>query len=258
MKNQAIHGLYALLVLVFCSTSCKTGKSLQKGEAPVRKLEDCIKAIEERNIDFVWFAAKAGGEFNSPQFGGNGSMQLRIKKDSLIWMIGKKFSIEGFRTMINKDSFFVVNRLEQFYSAEPLRGIHKMFGMRLQFEDMQQLLAGNVFIPDTSAVSNYIQQDQRCTVLANIDEYEVKYVLDAFELNLLEFEIKDRYDRKTIAIFDDYKKLKKHKVPYTRSYEFFDVYQKVASLKVDVNEIEINVPKSMIFSIPSHYERVRF
>jgi hypothetical protein len=173
-------------------------------------------------------------------------------------MVGKKFSIEGFRTIINKDSFYVVNRLERFYTEEPLDEIYKMFGMKVEFEDMQQLLAGNVFLPDVTQVNNYIQTGSNCKLTANIDIYDVTYVLDAYDLHLSELEIKDQTGRKTKALFDEYKKLNNTKVPYIRKYSFYDETRIVAKLDVDVNEIEIDIPKTMIFSIPSHYERVRF
>jgi hypothetical protein len=239
--------------------ACKSTKTISSNAAPtVRSKEEVLKALEKRNLDFTWFSAKATGDFESPQFGGSGSMQLRIKKDSLIWMVGKKFSIEGFRTIINRDSFYVVNRLERFYAEEPLDEIHKMFGMKVAFEDMQQLLAGNVFLPDTSQVYNYVQTNSYCRINANIDIYDVTYVINAFDLHLMELEIKDQTGRKIVAMFEEYKKLKNTKVPYLRKYSFYDETRRIAKLDVEVNEIEIDIPKTMIFSIPSHYERVRF
>lgn len=257
MKCKIIATYLVLAGIVFLA-SCKTSKNLYKGPPPQRSQQDVNEALNKRNIDFQWFSAKAGGDFESPQFGGSGSMQLRIKKDSLIWMIGKKFSIEGFRTIINKDSFYVVNRLEGFYAAEQIKSINRMFGLKMQFEDMQQLLAGNVFLPDAKDIHSYTQENEQCVMTASIDEYHVSYVVNAYDLSLTHFEFKDRYNRKVIANFSNYKKLNKSIVPYFRKYEFYDASSIVAKLEIDVDEIEINTPKSMIFSIPSHYERVRF
>ena len=257
MKIQTI-AVYLVLGGIGLITSCKTSKNLYEGPPPQRSQQEVQEALNKRNIDFHWFSAKAGGDFESPQFGGSGSMQLRIKKDSLIWMIGKKFSIEGFRTIINKDSFYVVNRLERFYAAEQINSINRMFGMKMHFDDMQQLLAGNVFLPEMKDINSFTQNNEQCILSANIDEYKVSYVVNAYDLNLTHFEFKDRYNRKVIANFSNYKKLNKTLVPYFRKYEFYDASSIVAKLEIDVDEIEINAPKSMIFSIPSHYERVRF
>lgn len=253
MKNS-LYGFWLLLSLMI--TACKTGKQAL-GEIPNRGLEEVLQSLEKRNMDFKWFSAKASGDFDSPQFSGSGSMQLRIRKDSLIWMVGKKFSIEGFRTIINKDSFYLVNRLERFYGAEPLNRIHRMFGMRLYFEDMQELLAGNVLLPDTAQIQTYVQTGDKCLLSATIDEFEVTYTFEARALRLIALTMKDRYGRRVEAQFDDYKKLHKTFVPYQRNYTFFDETIQIAKLDVDVDEIEIDTPKSLNFSIPSHYERIR-
>ena len=253
--NFSLFFYLSVLVLV---ASCKTSKNLYEGPPPIRNQQELMESLSKRNIEFNWFSAKAGGDFESPQFGGSGSMQLRIRKDSLIWMVGKKFSIEGFRTIINKDSFYTVNRLEGFYSAESLTSINRMFGMKMQFDDMQQLLAGNVFLPNENDIESFKQENEQCIILAKIDEYKVSYVVNAYDLSLTHFEFKDRQGRKVIANFSNYKKLNKTKVPYFRKYEFYDSSSIVAKLEVDIDEIEIDVPKSTIFSIPSHYERIRF
>ncbi len=254
LRTQAPGCLLIAITFIF---SCKTTKIIEKGPPPIRTQKETLQALQKRNFEFNWFAAKGDAEFESAHLAGSGTMQLRIKKDSLIWLQGKKFGIEGFRGIVNKDSFYMANRLDKYYISEAISSFMDNFGIDLEFEDMQQLLAGNVFIPVEDEITSFSQEGKNCKLICNTASYNISYIINAFDMHLYTLVIADRAGHKIYLSLDDYRKFGKSKVPYSRSFTFQAIGQPPYFLNVKVDELELDVVKQMPFTLPTHYRRLR-
>lgn len=259
MKFISLKNILVLLGFgVLTLTGCKSTAGLKKGTAPQRTKEEVMQALMKHNIDFTWFTAKADAHFESTALSGSGALQLRIRKDSLVWMTGKKFSIEGFRSIINKDSFYLVNRIEKYYHAEANRSLIRTFGIDLNFEDVQHLLAGNMFLPQKTDSTYFVQSGDKCLLSSQMAELSILYGFDAWTMELNTVDITDPKGRKIEVVLGNYKKTKNlPSLPYNRKYTFHESAHEVSVLDIKIEEIEINVPKTVNFSIPSHYDRLR-
>lgn len=248
-----------MLVLIASGTiGCKTSSMLTGGAAPQRTKQEVLSALESHNIDFSWFAAKADANYESSALSGTGALQLRIRKDSLVWMTGKKFSIEGFRSVINPDSFFMVNRIEKYYHAESNQSLTRTFGIDLNFQDVQHLLAGNMLLPQPTDSIDFTQQLQQCLLTAHMEGLTLVYNFNARTLELNAVNITDAAGRRIEVELGNYKKVKKlPKLPYNRKYTFVEPDRETSVLEIKIEEIEIDVPKTVNFTIPSHYDRLR-
>ena len=257
-KYMTLHRSLILLILLFSYLSCKTGKIAQN-DIPSRSKEEVFAALQNRNVSFKWFSAKADAKFDSPEISGSGSLSLRICKDSLVWMMGKKFSIEGFRSVINKDSFYLINRIQKYYQAESNSALKRTFGVDLYFEDLQELLAGNIFLPEEKEVNNYLQTGDNCIMTCNTSGFNIKYSFDAYDLKLRKIEMEAADHRSITVNYDSYKKMgNMPSIPYYRKYSFqTSGHDPVYTLELQLDEVEFNVQKTMAFNIPSHYERMR-
>lgn len=250
-------GLF-LILLVAGFSACSPASRLKDGPAPVRSKSEVLQALSKHNIDFTWFAAKADAHFESSSLSGSGALQLRIRKDSLVWMTGKKFSIEGFRSIINRDSFFMVNRLEKYYHAEDNRMLSRTFGIDLNFEDVQHLLAGNMFLPNPGDSTYFAQNTDKCILSTQMSNLSIVYCLDARTLQLSTVDITDVKGRKIEMVLGNYKKTKNlPSLPYDRKYTFKEPGNETSVLDIKIDEVELNVAKSVNFNIPSHYDRLR-
>ena len=93
---------------------------------------------------FEWLTAKL-----DIQAGGNGlsfddlSGQLRMRKDSLVWVSVTAMGIELARMKVSNDSVWVVNRTEKAYLAESLDTLSVQLGMPLSLPLVQAQLLGN-------------------------------------------------------------------------------------------------------------------
>ncbi len=93
---------------------------------------------------FEWLTAKL-----DIQAGGNGlsfddlSGQLRMRKDSLVWVSVTAMGIELARMKVSTDSVWLINRIDKTYLAEPVDTISNQLGMSLSLPLVQAQLLGN-------------------------------------------------------------------------------------------------------------------
>jgi hypothetical protein len=246
--------------LVLGSLGCRSTKnSTVNLPLKQRSQEEAVKALQSRYLPFKFMNIKASAEFEALGMGGSGSMNLRIKKDSLIWMQGKKLGIEGFRGVIKKDSFIMVNRIEGNYYCEPNEAISSMFGVNFEFEDLQELMAGNIIGFSDEEISAYQQIDDKCYLIINNAKYNIIYILDARSFLLSGIVLKDRAGNSAKAEFREYKQIPKSKqvTPYSRNYYFSSREGDQGKMEINISEVELNIEKSLIFNLPSHYDRLR-
>src|SRR5210317_1349834 len=98
--------LIALIFLIIFS-SCKKDivgfKSKKKG-------------LNVEEIDFDYFHSRTKVRYAEGDKQVNGNANVRIKKDSLIWIsISPSIGIEATRMMISKDTAIIINRMDKEY-----------------------------------------------------------------------------------------------------------------------------------------------
>lgn len=247
---------YLSLILAIFLVGCATKKSIHKGPIPVRSNQQLLNALVKRNIDFEWFHGKMSTRISSPDENISGSMVVRMKKDSIIWVAVKKFGIEAARVLVDQNEYTVLYRLEGYYETNPVSKINEIFSVATNFEDAQQLMFGNVILPDSSQVK--VTQDSVYYVMdAKVDDLLMKYYIHAYTLELERMTITDKANRQVTAYFSDYREVAGFgKVAFDRRFNFPYESQGQANIELKFSEIEINVPKEIKFSIPSSYERL--
>jgi hypothetical protein len=246
------------ILLVFCFGilgSCKTTKGVKK-TAPVRSANDIYQAIVDHNIDFGWFSAKADARLESSMMSGSGDLRLRIKKDSLIWLVGKKLSIEGVRVNITPQEYTSVFRQANTFQREPFRYISSMAGIDIGFEDLQQLLIGNIMLPDSTCKSTLAKLGSEYILTDVIDGLDMEYHVDPFDLELSKVVIKEGRTRTISVSFRDYKKIDTNRNLAHRLSITFDNDGDVSKANLKFKDVELDTPKKTPFSVPEHYTRI--
>lgn len=93
---------------------------------------------------FEWLTAKL-----DIQVEGNGlsfddlSGQLRMRKDSLVWVSVTAMGVEMARMKVSTDSVWVINRMGKTYLAEPVDTVSNQLGISLSLPLVQALLLDN-------------------------------------------------------------------------------------------------------------------
>ncbi|NJB84416.1 hypothetical protein GGR26_000161 [Lewinella marina] len=150
--------LLALLVLLLFSTCQRktAGPAANDDAAATGKLRlaQVLRSIDEHRASAEWMDARARVDVESESFSIGGTAYIRLHRDEAIWMSVKKFGIEGARALIRPDSFFLYNRLQGEYIAEPLSYIEEKYKIPARFDLLQEIFFGNaVFLTDDLEVS---------------------------------------------------------------------------------------------------------
>ena len=120
-------------VLLLVATSCSVRKKMVKPEHPQ---------------SFEWLTAKLDidADVNGQSYN-DLSGQLRMRKDSLIWVsVTAPMGVEVLRAKISNDSIWILNRMEKTYLAGPVDSLELLYGGELAYRlpFVQYMLLGNI------------------------------------------------------------------------------------------------------------------
>ncbi len=248
--------LLLLLLVTLSLLSCKSLRRVQSTHLTPKSNAFLMQHLLESQVHANWFAGKAkityADEYNRESF----STNIRIRKDSIIWMNFKKFSLEGARVLIRPDSIFVIDRINGQYAAKSFEYAQREYNLPVGFQGLQAILLGNpvFFSSETTASvdSTYYLLSQKT------DRLEARYWLGGTDLLLHRFFYNDfRNSRSMDLLSSDYRKLAgKQSFSYVRRFNLNGPDRRLTQVNIEFSKVEINVPQKIEFEIPAHYERM--
>lgn len=193
---------------------------------------------------------------NTPEEGINAKAYIRVRRDSIIWASVKKFKTEGVRTLVTPETYAAINRIERNYQKGSTKDVFSKMGISLDFSDVQQAIFGNIIIPDSTNIT--IEKEAEYYVVKATDQdLQLKYWVNAYDLELDKVKIVDYRGREINIIYDDYRILESgQKVAFFRHYAVPFDEKGDAEISMKVKKIEIDVPKKTRFTINPSYDRV--
>ena len=192
----------------------------------------------------------------SPDENVSGSMMVRMKRDSVLWVAVKKFGIEAVRLLVEQDQYTILYRLESAYESGNISQINDIISVTANFEDIQQLMFGNIILPENNQV-DFRKDSIYYVVHTKVDDIILEYFVNGYNLQLEKMKITDKMNRTAVAQYTDYRQIAGFgEVSYERTFilPFSNVSN--ATIHMKFSEIEIDVPKEIKFSIPKSYEKI--
>ncbi len=252
---------FAFLLIIFAclifSSSCKTAKTAQSEKLKPKSAKFLMKRLVKNQVNADWLSARAKVTYRDDYGVRKFSANIRMRKDSVIWMNFKKLSVEAARLQITPDSISVINRLDNEYFIESFELAQKNYGLPTSFEGLQMMAIGN---PIFFTKDHKSQIDKgRYYLSGKTDRYETGYWLRAAGFLLSELEIEDFRNNRSVNVqFKDYQQMPDgQNFSYFRHLNLSSRTYGDMSIKIDLSKVEINVPKSIRFEIPERYKRVR-
>ena len=235
-----------------------------RSERPGADSTDAAKTPEfnVQEIDFEYLTAKSKLSFKSnDQDIRNASVNIRVRKDSLIWFTVGQLGITGARGLITRDSVTIVNILQREVYQYSFTELSQKFGVDLNYNLIQSVIVGN--LP--------IKRSRRDKVSKGKDYFllrhdEGKIMVDNYigerDRKLKKLEVKEQATNTALKLeFEEFTDLNSFLFPYssliTVDYQSKDTNQQYQTLiqikhqKVDLTDESPGFP----FSIPSRYER---
>ncbi len=239
-----------LLAIIVLISSCKKDMIGYKSKKENVNIEE---------IDFDYFVTRTKVRYAEGDKQVNGTANIRIKKDSLIWFsVSPSIGLEATRVMITKDTAIVINRMDKEYYIFNFDEISRYFNFQIDFDLIQSILLGNLARP--------IDDDTKIAKENNY--YMVKQ--ESGPLDIQSYVLIDNKKIETVLINENessnFMTLKYGEFKETGPFLFPKVCQinltykakkgpLVTSINLQHNKAEISEkPLKFPFNIPSKYE----
>jgi len=245
-----------LLSSLLAINACKSKKVLIDNNAINIGLDSIYQNIfNPSHID--WFSGRAKVKVTTPNGTDKFVMFVRMKHDSVVWTVFKKLGIEGGRALIKEDSVSIIYRQpEKAYQILPLDALSKSYGFTPHLTDIQALIKGRIPEIDTSLLWKYNQDSDYYNFksMKNDIVYDFSYQKATGYLKKGHFI--DRFNLNGHWDYDDYRIVDNIVVPFFRKYSAEIAPDNYLNVTLEFTDIELNIPNSTRFEIPSHYKKL--
>lgn len=216
-------------------------------------------SLEIQEIDFEYFHGKARMVFRDDKKERDVKANIRIRKDSVIWMTFSVIGVQGGKALINKDSITIVSTVDKEYYVFNYQELSRRFNFAIDYNTIQSAVLGNLISPRQptdkiipGSSFNSLEQ-QRNTV-------SIKNYINAASRKLEKVEMKESNTNNAITInYSNFQPVGEKVYPFNGVINIF--YKTISGLlnttisleynKAEVGDKELKFP----FNIPRKYER---
>ncbi len=233
--------------------SCSTKKGVKSKELDV---EELVQAIAQNQLDFKDWTARGSVSFDSPDMGISGSFVARIKKDSAVVLGFRKLGIEWARAFIDKEKYIVINKWDKTVEIKSLKDAAKMINFDAQYADIENLLCGNVIIPNKET-SQFKTENDNFFLSFTEDGYDIEYILNKSTLQLTQSTIKQKGKILAVMTWGDYQTLSNgKKAPFHRVLKVVSDGEPNTEIDLKISKIDLDDSGEINFNIPSDYKKI--
>ncbi|MBB4079753.1 hypothetical protein GGR28_002380 [Lewinella aquimaris] len=242
--------LALLAVLLLANCNRKVAGPGNNANVPTGKLRlaQVLRTIDDNRTTAEWLDAKAKVDLESEKLNIGGTAYIRIHRDEAIWMSVKKFGFEGARALIRPDSFFLYNRLENEYIAEPLSYIEEKYKIPARFDLLQEIFFGNaVFLTDDLAVD---RADNAIRLTGRSRDFATDYRIDPLTYRPLTMELQELGQDRTLTVTNaDYATADglTQTFPRSRTIVVDGGSEGMAGMQIDFTDLKFGKPVAMPF-----------
>ncbi|WP_338872823.1 DUF4292 domain-containing protein [Spirosoma sp. SC4-14] len=213
-------------------------------------------------IDFKYLTAKSKISFKSPnQDIDNANINIRVRKDSVIWLSVSKLGLEAVRGLITRDSITIVDKIHKEYSVYDFPTLSRQFNFNMNFELLQALIVGNLPLPKRPAQK--IKNERDYLLLRQSEgKVLVENYIGEEDRKLKKLMVTEQPTKNTLRLdYEDFTSLNNFLFPYT-SLVTLDYQSKTDGqfyqtlLRIKHNKVElVDKNPGFPFTIPASYQR---
>jgi hypothetical protein len=242
--------LVAILTLTDCNRKVAGPDAGTATKKTRMRVAEVLRNVAANRTTAEWLDARAKVDVDSDKISIGGNAYLRLHRDDAIWMSVKKFGFEGARALIRTDSFFLYNRLEGEYTAEPLSYIEEKYNIPARFDLLQEIFFGNpAFLTDDLRLG---QSDDGAIRLTGTDErFAADYRIDPVTYLLRYMELTELGAERALRVTNsDYESVpgETASFPRRRLIEVNGGSEGTASLEMEFTEVSYGGPLAMPFT----------
>ena len=262
-----------LLAPLFFIVSCSPARKVLKAPIKEEGADFLFARLKEKEMKFNWFSAKFSAEYSNKGKENSFSGQIRIRKDSLIWIsLTPMLGIEAVRLMISQDSVKMINRLNDTYFVGDYEYVNRFLNTNIDFDLLQAFLLGNdlQFYEDGKFRASIDRGEYKLSTGAraklkkfvrnsqeNLKIFIQNLWLDPVSFKITHADVKEirRDNIKLESFYDDFELLEGQLFPRKMDYTIWA--DNTIRVKADFSKLTINNPLQFPFKIPASYQPVK-
>ncbi len=216
--------------------------------------------LEVNEIDFEYFSAKAKLKFKDNKYDVKAKANIRIKKDSLIWMNFTAVGISGGRCLISRDSVTLLNILKKEYYVFSYEELSKKFNYQMNFDVIQAVILGNMPKKITSD-DKVTKNDDFYEVLLPNDPYLLECKVNTKTMKLESVDIsQEASDNNAQINYSNFQLVNNHAFAFKGLVSLvYKVKGEKVNMTIDIDYIKAQIEEKELkfpFNVPKKYVRL--
>jgi len=266
--------LFYAIVLIMIAAGCRPAKKVQRIEQSISKkdtsltvivtpaidsfsiVKNIVDSIDKRRIDFTSFSAKVKVDYEGKDGSDQATAYVRIQKDSIIWLsLTGALGIEGYRLLISKDSFRLMNKLKKIIQYRSIAYLQEITEVPFDFHSLQDVIIGNPVFIDSNIVS-YKNTENGLLILMIGSVFKNLLTLENTDYHIMHSKLDDvntLRNRTCDITYDAYEKNDDFYFSTKRRISVAEKYK--LDINLEFKQYNFNKLQDYPFNIPKNYKR---
>lgn len=249
--------MHKLFPFVFVTIALLAFQGCSKKTVP--SLPPPPKTLDIEQIDFGYLHGKARLIFKDEKREREVKANIRIRKDSVIWMNFSVIGVQGGKALINKDSITIVSTVDKEYYVFDYEELSKRFNFKIDYSVIEAAMLGNPIKSNNS--ENVIgQEGERDMLVQKEGSVIIKNLINPIMKKIEYVELVEATTNNMLKVeYSNFQPLGDKNFPYNGVVNVF--YKTAAGIinntitieynKAEVGDKELKFP----FKIPQRYDR---
>ena len=252
-----------MLGLASCHRN-RLSKSTNKVVIDSSSLGAVITPAKIQEVAFDYLTAKSKFSFNGKnQDFDNTNVNIRMKKDSLIWISVTGIGFEVARGLITPDSIVFMDKIHKDYFVFNYAQLSRQYNFKLDFPLLQSIIIGNLpFEPESDA--KLTREGEFFVLKQNKEKISIENYIGTNNLKLTKLNANETGTSNKFSLdYQDFKEVSNFLFPFTSLVKLNvkspkDQQLSETTIRLKHNKVElVNQSPGFPFSIPSSYKRKR-
>jgi len=250
-----------LLPLTFLFAFLFSCKRPPVASTPLPPPKPAPERVGVKNLEFAYFKSKSKVTYTDASSSQSATLDIRIRRDSIIWLSINKVGIEGARTLITRDSIFILDRLNNELLVYDFPTLSKRFNFPISFNFLQAAVLGNVTVQENARYPVAVIKEPNYFILRqNQDSVTMDNYVDNSDQKLKRVSVVEKSTNNSLNIqYENFNPLESFLFPFkgslSLSYQTAGVSYhtsiQVEHQKAEISDKELKFP----FAVPAKYER---
>ncbi|WP_041735288.1 DUF4292 domain-containing protein [Dyadobacter fermentans] len=245
------------------SSAVDTSAADTSAASGVADASESMREVKVNEVDFDYLTAKSKFSFKSAkQDFDNTNVNIRMKKDSIIWLSVTGVGLEVARGIITRDSIVFMDKIHRDYFVFNYEQLSKQYNFDLNFDLLQSVIIGNMPF-ERQENGRFLKENDFYILKQLVERLEVDNYIAEKNQKLSRLRATEVPTQNTFTLdYEDFREVGAYLFPFT-SLISLNVLSKEqqkleTTMRLKHSKVElVNQSPGFPFNVPSSYKRKR-